>query len=273
TTDQDFALVVYNGTATTGGPTIGVSPASMSFTATVGGSNPANQSLNITNTGGGTLNWTASSNATWLSVSPTSGTAPSTATVSANISGLAVGTYNGAITISAPGASNTPVTVPVTLTVNAASTELIVNGGFEGSGTPWVLSGNAVRSTGAFPHTGTGYLIVASANSQTGAAYQQITVPAGSTPNLNFWLNITTSEVTTTMVFDRLFIEVRSTSGTLLATLATFSNLNSGTAGVYVLRGPFSVASFAGQTIRVQFRATEDFSLPTSFRVDDVSVQ
>lgn len=274
TTDQDFALVVYNGTATTAGPTIGVSPASLSFTATVGGANPANQSLSITNTGGGTLNWTASSNATWLSVSPTSGTAPSTATVSVNITGLAVGTYNGAITISATGASNTPLNVPVTLTVNAAGgNELIVNGGFEGSSTPWVLSGNAVRSTGAFPHTGTGYLIVASANSQTGTAFQQITIPAGTSPNLNFWLNITTSETTTTTVFDRLFIEVRSTSGTLLATLTTFSNLNSGTAGVYVLRGPFSVSAFAGQTVRIQFRATEDISLPTSFRVDDVSVQ
>ncbi len=273
TTDQDFALVVYNGTATTAGPTIGVSPASLSFSATVGGANPANQSLSITNTGGGTLNWTASSNATWLSVSPASGTAPSTATVPVNIAGLAVGTYNGAITISATGASNTPVTVPVTLTVSAVSTELIVNGGFEGSSAPWVLSGSAVRSTGALPHTGTGYLTVASANRQTGAAYQQITVPAGSAPSLNFWLNVTSSETTTTTQFDLLFIEVRSTSGTLLATLATFSNLNKGTAGVYVLRGPFSVSAFAGQTIRVQFRATEDRSLPTSFRVDDVSVR
>jgi subtilase family protein/BACON domain-containing protein len=273
TTDQDFALVVYNAGASSGSPTIGVNPSSFSFSATVGGSNPANQSLSITNTGGGTLNWTASSNATWLSVSPTSGTAPSTATVSVNITGLAVGTYNGAITVSATGATNTPVTVPVTLTVNSASTELIVNGGFEGSSTPWVLSGNAVRSTGAFPHTGTGYLIVASANSQTGAAYQQITIPAGTSPSLNFWLNVTTLETTTTTVFDRLFIEVRSTSGTLLATLTTFSNLDSGIAGVYVLRGPFSVSAFAGQTVRVQFRATEDVSLPTSFRVDDVSVK
>src|SRR5262249_3070903 len=89
TTDQDFALVVYN--ATTGGttsPTIGVSPSSLSFTATAGGANPANQSLSITNTGGGTLNWSATSNASWLSVSPASGTAPSTLTASVDITGL-----------------------------------------------------------------------------------------------------------------------------------------------------------------------------------------
>lgn len=254
-------------------PTIGVSPTSFSFTATAGGANPANQSLNISNTGGGTLSWSAADDATWLTVSPTSGTAPSTATVSVNITGLAAGTFNGTITISATGATNTPVSVPVTLTVNPQSTELIVNGGFEGSSAPWVLSGNAVRSTGAFPHSGTGYLIVASANSQTGQAFQQITIPSGSAPSLNFWLNVTSSETTTTTQFDRLFIEVRSTSGALLATIATFSNLNKGTAGVYVLRGPFNLSAFAGQTVRIQFRATEDFSLPTSFRVDDVSVK
>jgi subtilase family protein/BACON domain-containing protein len=275
TTDQDFALVVYN--ATSGappGPTIGVSPSSLSFSATAGGANPTSQSLSITNTGGGTLSWTASANQTWLTVSPTSGTAPSTATVSVDISGLGAGTFNGAITISATGATNTPVSVPVTLTVNpAGGSELIVNGGFEGSSTPWTLSGSAVRSTGSFPHTGTGYLIVTNNNSQTGAAFQQVTIPAGSSPNLNFWLNVTTSETTTTTQFDRIFIEVRNTSGTLLTTLATFSNLNAGTAGVYVLRGPFNLGSFAGQTVRIQFRATEDSSLATVFRVDDASVK
>jgi hypothetical protein len=91
--------------------------------------------------------------------------------------------------------------------------------------------------------------------------------------NLNFWLNITTSEAAGAAIFDRCFIEVRSTAGTLLATLATFSNQNSGTAGVYVLRGPYNLGAFAGQTVRIQFRATNDITLPTSFRVDDVTVQ
>jgi hypothetical protein len=277
TTDQDFALVAYN--ANTGAPTsptIGVSPSSLSFTATAGGANPAGQSLNISNTGGGTLNWTASSNQPWLSVSPTSGTAPSTATVSVNITGLAAGTYNGAITISATGATNTPLSVPVTLTVNptggGCTGEFIVNGGFESGTTPWVLSG-AIRSTGTFPHSGIAYSILGGGNNNSHTEYQQITIPAGCSKNLSFWLNITSSENTTTTQFDRIFIEVRSTSGTLLATLATFSNLNKGTAGVYVLRGPYSLASFAGQTVRIQFRATTDVSLITTFRVDDVTVQ
>jgi hypothetical protein len=279
TTDQDFALVVYNGTsAPPTQPTIGVNPGSLSFTATAGGANPANQTISVTNTGAGTLNFTASVNAPWLTVSPTSGTAPSTLTASVNISGLAAGTYNGMITISATGATNTPVNVPVTLTVNGGGgggTELIVNGGFEGSAAPWTLSGNgATFSTGGNQHSGTGYLILGGLNNGTGAAFQQITIPSGTSPSLNFWLNVTSTETTTTTQFDKFFVEVRSTSGTLLATLATFSNLNKVAAtNAYTLRGAYSLASFAGQTVRIQFRGTTDVSLITSFRVDDVSVK
>src|SRR5262249_56707394 len=136
--DQDLPLVVDNGTSgAPPQPPIGASPASLSSTATAGGSNPANQTINITNTGGGTLNFTASDDAPWLTVSPSSGTAPSTLTASVDITGLAAGTFNGTITISADGATNTPVNVPVTLTVNGAGgAELIVNGGVYGSARP-----------------------------------------------------------------------------------------------------------------------------------------
>ena len=103
-------------------PRIGYSPTSLSFSGTVGGTNPAAKSISISNTGGGTLSWTISEKATWLSVSPTSGTNARTVTASANISGLAAGTYNGTITISATGATNNPRTILVSLTVSPATT-------------------------------------------------------------------------------------------------------------------------------------------------------
>lgn len=275
TTDQDFALLIYNANGSVAtNPTIGVSPSSLSFTATAGGSNPANQTISITNTGGGTLNWSQTDNASWLTVTPASGTAPSTLTASVNISGLTAGTYNGTITVSATGATNTPVSIPVILTVNSSGgSELIVNGGFEGSATPWTLTG-ATWSTGGNAHSGTGYLILGGTNSASQTAYQQISIPSGTSPSLNFWLNVTSSETTTATQFDRLFVEVRNTSGTLLATLATFSNLNKVSAtNAYTLRGAYSLSSFAGQTVRIQFRGTTDSSLVTTFRVDDVSVK
>jgi hypothetical protein len=116
-------LLLFTGFIAPAGPVIVLSPTSFSFTGQQGGANPATQTLNISNGGSGTVNWTASGNATWLSLSPTSGTAPSTVTVTASTAGLAAGTYTAAITVSAPGASTQ--TASVTLTVTAAGTPVI----------------------------------------------------------------------------------------------------------------------------------------------------
>ncbi len=99
-------------------PVIGASPTSFSFAATQGGANPATQTLNISNTGGGTLNWTTSENANWLSLSPISGTGNGAATVTVTTGSLIVGSYSIGVLLSAPGAST--VTVPVTFTVATA---------------------------------------------------------------------------------------------------------------------------------------------------------
>jgi hypothetical protein len=92
---------------------------SLQFNGQVGQLNPTSQALRITNTGGGRLNWTATTDSPWLSVSPTSGTAPSTVSVSVNIANLSVGSFSGRITISAPGAANNPQTILVALALAA----------------------------------------------------------------------------------------------------------------------------------------------------------
>lgn len=206
------------------------------------------------------------------SFNPTSVTAggSSTLTLTAGATTPA-GTVN--LTVTGTGTSATHTTSVTWTITQPGGNQLIVNGGFEGGTAPWTLSGNAIFSTGAFPHSGTGYTILGRLNNSTGAEFQAITIPAGTSPNLTFFLNVTSDETTTTTQFDRLFVEIRNTAGTLLATPATFSNLNKGTAGVYVQRGPFSLGAFAGQTIRVQFRDTMDGSLITNFRIDDVSVR
>src|SRR5439155_10584929 len=90
------------------------------------GSSPANQSLQVTNGGSGTLNWTASasvlSGGTWLGVTPASGSGSGTLTISAAAGSLAVGTYTGTITISATGAVNSPVVVPVVFRIGPTIT-------------------------------------------------------------------------------------------------------------------------------------------------------
>ncbi|HJR07107.1 MAG TPA: M36 family metallopeptidase [Pyrinomonadaceae bacterium] len=239
--------------------TFSISPTSASFAA-AGGTG------SVTVTAGAGCTWSAVSNATFI-------------TVTGGASGSGNGTVSYSVANNAGTASRTGTMTIAgqTFTVTQAGTtgggvELIVNGGFETGTTPWVISGQTVRSTGSFPHSGTAYMILGAVNSSTSTLYQQVAVPSGGA-NLNFWLNVTTNEAAGASVFDQLFIEVRNTSGTLLGTLATFSNQNSGTAGAYVLRGPYNLNAWAGQTVRVQFRSTQDISLPTSFRVDDVSVK
>ncbi|MBX9659750.1 MAG: choice-of-anchor D domain-containing protein [Nitrospiraceae bacterium] len=101
-------------------PTIGLSATTLSFSAVQGGSNPANKTISISNSGSGTLSWTATENANWLSLSPASGTGAGTISVAVNTSGLSVGTVSTPITIAASGATNTPQTVNVSLTITAA---------------------------------------------------------------------------------------------------------------------------------------------------------
>jgi hypothetical protein len=100
-------------------PTIGYDPTSFNFEAEEGGVNPDDQTLDISNSGAGTLEWSVSDDATWLSLSPTSGTDSGTVTLSVDISGMSAGEYGADITITAPGATNTPVTMPVSLAITA----------------------------------------------------------------------------------------------------------------------------------------------------------
>ena len=60
--------------------------------------------------------------AAWLTMSPTSGTSTEEAndvTLSVDISGMSAGSYSAAVTILAPGATNSPQTVWVSLDVAA----------------------------------------------------------------------------------------------------------------------------------------------------------
>jgi len=236
-----------------------INPTSASFAAAGG-----TQSVTVTTQAG--CNWTAVSNNSFI-------------TVTSGASGSGSGTVNYSVAANTLSTSRSGSLTIAGLTHSVSQagtgggcTNAIVNPGFETGTTPWTISGQVTRSTGSFPHSGTAYMILNGVNSTSGTLFQTVTVPSGCS-NLQFWLNITTNEAAGASVFDRLFIEVRSTGGTLLATLATFSNQNSGTAGVYVLRGPYNLSSFAGQTVRIQFRGTNDITLPTIFRVDDVSLQ
>ncbi len=165
------------------------------------------------------------------------------------------------------GGTPTPTPTP--------GTELFVNGGFETSASPWVGSGTGYFYTanGASPQAGTGYIYFGVNNSVTGQSYQTVSIPTTAAGTLTFWLNVTSSETTTTTQYDKLFVEVRNTSGTVLTTLATYSNLNKVASASTYSQKTFNVAAYKGQTVRIQFRSTMDSSITSTFRVDSASLK
>lgn len=105
-------------------PLIVVDSASITFTAVVGAS-PASKAVKITN--GGTAAFTsvtinapvydAGQVTGWLTASLSGSAAPFTLTLVPAAASLAVGTYHAIVRINAPGATNTPLDVSVTLNV------------------------------------------------------------------------------------------------------------------------------------------------------------
>jgi hypothetical protein len=84
------------------------------------GHGPMTQAFDVWNAGGGTLNYTVSVSAAWLSCSPASGSstgASQSVTVTYHPSGLAVGSHSATITVASAGATGDPQSIPVTLTV------------------------------------------------------------------------------------------------------------------------------------------------------------
>lgn len=151
--------------------------------------------------------------------------------------------------------------------------QLLGNPGFEtGTASPWSASSGVLNNSSSEPpHTGTwdawldGY-----GSTHTDTLSQKVALPTGcSNYQFSFWLHIDTAETSTSTAYDTLKVQVLNSSGTVLATLATYSNLNHNTG--YAQRS-FSLAAYAGQTVTLKFTGAEDYTLQTSFAIDDTAV-
>gem|GEM_PF-4382286 len=105
-------------------PAISVEPANLVFTANVG-EIPAAQTITLSNSGGGILDWHAATTSTWLSLAPACGSIgagvnQSITVIVDNIESLAVGTYNTVIYIEDINAGLSQA-VPVTLNITKAA--------------------------------------------------------------------------------------------------------------------------------------------------------
>ena len=153
-----------------------------------------------------------------------------------------------------------------------AAGQVVGNSGFESGSTPWTATSGVIGAfSGQSAHGGTRFAWMDGyGSSHTDTLAQSVSLPAGcSAYTLSFWLHIDTAETTTSTAYDTLQVRVLNSGGTVLATLATYSNLNS--ASGYTQRS-LNLGAYAGQTIQVQFRGVEDASLQTSFVVDDTAL-
>jgi hypothetical protein len=100
-------------------PGLNLSPTSIDRSTTLGSGAVFNETIQISNSGTGRLDWTASEDRSWISLGATSGNGDASLAVTINSAGLARGTYREDIVINAPGALGSPAQVSVTLTVLA----------------------------------------------------------------------------------------------------------------------------------------------------------
>jgi len=232
------------------------------------------------------------------SFSPTSGGAGTAVTIAgSNFTGATSVKFNGQaatftvnsasqITASAPNCSSTG-TIAVTTSGGTATssgtftvtgctsttTQLFGNAGFESGAVTWSQTAGVIDSSTSRPaRTGSwkawlnGY-----GSTTTDYIYQQITIPSNATgATLNFYVRIDTAETTTTTAYDKLSVQVLNSAGSVLSTLATYSNLNKNS--TYTLKSFNLGTAYNGQTIRIRFNGTEDSSLQTSFVLDDTSL-
>jgi hypothetical protein len=171
------------------GPTFGnlsLAPGSLSFNGTTT-QNPSSQALTVQNTGGRALDWTAvigpSTGGNWLSMSGASGhlaaNSQQTITVSANSTGLSLGSYEGSLTFSYTGGTSLQVLVTLTvilppvpgMSVNSTALKFSAIQGIDPQPQTFTIT-----------NTGNGPLNWAITKDQNGAAFVPVSPPRGTVP-------------------------------------------------------------------------------------------
>jgi nuclease S1 len=180
-----------------------------------------------------------------------------------------------------PAPSPTPTPAPTPSPTPApGGTELLGNKGFEAgkaNPSPWVLTSTHTplsiinSSASEPPHTGTfDAWMNGWGTTDTDTVLQTVAIPSTSiSATLSFWLHVNTAETSKTSMFDTMTVQIRDTSGNVLQTLDTFSNLNAATG---YQQHSYNLNAYIGKTVQIFFKGVEDFELQTSFVLDDASL-
>ncbi|MBF9072764.1 putative Ig domain-containing protein [Streptacidiphilus fuscans] len=245
---------------------------------TVTVSNPGSQTSTVgsavslqvsgTDSGGAALTYTAAGLPAGLSISSTG-----------LISGTPTTAGTSTVTVTATDSTGASGSATFSWTVNSTTGggctkpgQLLANPGFEtGTAAPWSMTSGVLNNdTVDEPaHSGNwdawldGY-----GAAHTDTVSQSVAIPSGCSAAFTFWLHVDSGRTGTTAV-DTLKVQVLNSSGTVLSTLATYSNLNAGNG---YTQDSFNVNSYAGQTVTLKFTGVEKAGAQTSFVLDDTAL-
>jgi hypothetical protein len=158
-------------------------------------------------------------------------------------------------------------------------TQLLTNPGFESGATGWTQASTLgfspiTKATSAEPaHSGTQVAwFDGNGTKDTDSVSQKVTIPAGCAASVSYWLHIDTTENTTTTKADTFTVQALNSSGTVLGTVGTFSNLDKASGYVQHVA---DLSAYAGQSITLKFTGSETDTKggTTNFVLDDTSVK
>jgi hypothetical protein len=228
----------------------------------------------------GSFNSSISLSASGLPAGATAGFSPASiaapgsgsATVSISVASTTpTGTYNLSITGTGGGKSHS---ANISLTISAAggsTQQLLGNPGFENglNASPWIATSGVMDNSTLQPARSGNWKAWMNGwgSTHTDTLSQTVTIPANATAvTLSYWIYVYTAETSTTVAYDKLAVQLRSSSGAVLTTLANYSNLSP---KFPYAQASFDLSSFKGQTIQLYLVGTEDQGLQTSFIIDD----
>lgn len=153
------------------------------------------------------------------------------------------------------------------------SQQLLVNPGFDQGQNPWIQSANfnVIRSSADSPaipvgvQDGTHAVWLGGDYSVTQTLYQDLLIPANASAlELRGYHWVATEEVGG--VWDSAQLELQTTTGSLLESLASWTNEDETTAWTQ-FTAPIG-GNYAGQTVRLKIQTSTDSSLNTNFFFD-----
>ena len=114
-------------------PQLAAAPGILRFESNIGTRQTAPEVIAIRNSGDSALDWLANADQGWIRLGSLTGNAPSDLSIFADPTGLAIGQYSGRVTLTAPGATDSPRIIQVIFSIVSAPVASVSAANFDGT--------------------------------------------------------------------------------------------------------------------------------------------